>query len=156
MEVVGRPAYTNQQYQTWLSEMEPFIKLGNTLYYSMCRVGLEKHKKAIYDKKNKNDWFREKIVASQREPGEIANSLIVGVVYQISERFRRGVPLSRQELRFLMRFAVGHRSCQPFFVSRTETAGVKGEGVGKILGRTETNYVKLGEKASERLKDYQQ
>ena len=115
MEVIGRPAYTNQQYQTWLSEMEPFLKLGNTLYYAICKAGLEKHKKAIYGKRNKNDWFREKITGFQAEPGEVANSLIVGIVYRINEKSKRGIELPRQELRFLMRFAVSHRSCRPFF-----------------------------------------
>lgn len=61
MKDIGRPEYTEEQYQGWLDEMEPFLKGGYSLHCSIEKAGLIKHKTTIYEKSKLKDWFSEKI-----------------------------------------------------------------------------------------------
>lgn len=72
MNITGRPEYTDGQYQRWLDEMEPFLKMGYSLYYAIDKAVLIRHKTIIYEKSRLKDWFSEKIEHFQNYPGEIA------------------------------------------------------------------------------------
>ncbi len=55
--LTGRPTFNDSQYQIWLYEMTPFLKIGLTLNKAIEKAGLEKHKDSIYRKWRLNDWF---------------------------------------------------------------------------------------------------
>ncbi len=146
----GRPEYTDEQYRAWLDEMSPFLKLGYSLYYAMDRSLLLRHKDSIYRKFKLNDWFCEKIEAFQRYPGEIVNSIFSRLILIADEKVKRGQPINREEWRNLRFFAEKHRSCQPFFVSRTEIAQTEPSKITRILDELEretTDYSLLSENA---------
>lgn len=152
----GRPEYPDEQYQTWLNDMAPLLKLGNTLNYAIEKANLSKHKDTIYRKFRLNDWFCEKIEAFQRYPGEIVNSIFTRLILSIDEKARQGLSINDEEWRNLRFFAEKHRSCQPFFTKRTETAQVDENKIGQILDKLEkeneeTDYLELAVKAQEQL-----
>src|SRR3989344_717007 len=141
MNDTGRPEYTDGQYRVWLDEMTPFLKLGYSLYYAMDKALLLRHKDSIYRKFRLNDWFCEKIEAFQRYPGEIVNSIFSRLVLTVDDKMKHGATVSDEEWRNLRFFAEKHRSCQPFFVTRTETAQVDPDKVSRILDEMEkTDY----------------
>jgi len=142
----GREPYSDEQYVKWLDDMSPFLKLGNTLYHAIERADLTKHKDTIYRKVRLNDWFCEKIEAFQRYPGEMVNSIFTRLIIQIDEKVRQGSPINDEDWRNLRFFAEKHRSCQPFFATRTETAQVEPDKIARILDSLETettNYEEL-------------
>lgn len=116
----GRPEYTDEQYQRWLNEMEPFLKAGYSLYFAIDKTGLIKHKTTIYEKCRLKDWFSEKIGHFQSYPGEIANEAIVRLVYKINEKIKQEKNIKRGDFRILKFFCTHHRSCKPFFVMAGE------------------------------------
>lgn len=131
----GKPPTTDEQFKSWLELMEPFLKNSNSLYYSMKRASIESHKKAIYGKYAKKDWFGEKIDELRREPGELVNDAIVTQVRQIQEKIKRGEHVSNEENKLMMFYAEKSRSAQPFFVNRQETATAK--PIEEVLGELE-------------------
>lgn len=147
MTDTGRPEYTDEQYQSWLEEMAPFLKIGCSLYYAMDKAMLLRRKDSIYRKFKLNDWFCEKIEAFQRYPGDVVNSIFTRLILMTDEKIRRGENINSEEWRNLRFFAEKHRSCQPFFVTRTETAQVEPDKVAKILDALEerTDYEELAE-----------
>lgn len=138
----GRPEYTDDQYKSWLDDMAPFLKIGNTLYYAIEKAMLTQHKTVIYEKYRLKDWFSEKIDAYQRYPGEIINSIFVRLVLSVDERLKQGLPLEDEEWRNLRFFAEKHRSCQPFFVSRQEVAQIEPDKISLILDNLEKETIK--------------
>lgn len=128
---VGRPEYTEETYEAWLKEMKPFLERGKSLYKSMELSGLEHHKDIIYRKYRLNDWFREKVDMYGRELGEVINDTVVSLIYDIRDKVKLGEVLADNELKALLFAAEKHRSAQPFFVNRFETA--KGKPVEEII-----------------------
>lgn len=122
MNEPGRPEYTELQYQDWLDELKPYLKLGNSLDYSIKKAGLLKHRSTLYNKYRLKDWFFERIEAYRRLPGEILNSIFARLVMTVHEKIKQDRPITSEEWHNLRFFAEKHRSCQPFFVNRTETA----------------------------------
>lgn len=120
MNINGRPEHTDEQYHTWLDEMTPFLKIGNSLYFAIEKAMLLKHKDSIYRKYRLQDWFCEKIEAYQRYPGEIVNSIFVRLVHSVDEKIHQGITVSNEDWRNLRFFAEKHRSCQHYFISRQE------------------------------------
>lgn len=146
----GRPEYTDEQYRVWFDEMAPFLKLGNSLYFAMEKTLLLRHKDSIYRKFRLNDWFCEKIEAFQRYPSEVVNSIFSRLILIIDEKVRNGQPVNDEEWRNLRFFAEKHRSCQPFFTTRTEIEQVDTNKIGKILDsleREETDYNNVASEA---------
>ncbi|OGE72135.1 hypothetical protein A3H40_02085 [Candidatus Daviesbacteria bacterium RIFCSPLOWO2_02_FULL_38_15] len=136
----GRPEYTDEQYQIWLDELVPFLKLGNTLYHAMEKAGLLQHKDSIYRKSRLKDWFCEKIEAYKRYPGEIVNSIFVRLIAIIDEKVKQGIPLSDENYRNLRWFAEKHRSCQLFFINKheiTQTPAYDPERIKQLLDELE-------------------
>jgi hypothetical protein len=145
----GRPKYNDDQYRTWLEDMAPFLKIGNTLYYAIEKAMLTQHKTVIYEKYRLNDWFSEKIEAFQRYPGEVINSIFYRLVLSVDERVKIGQPVTDEEWRNLRFFADKHRSCQPFFITRQEVAQVEPSNIGMTLDALEqSDYEKLGIKSA--------
>jgi len=152
MNDTGRPEFSDEQYAKWLEDMSPFLKLGNTLYHSIEKADLIRNKDTIYRKYRLNDWFCEKIEAFQRYPGEVVNSIFTRLIISIDEKVKQGNPVSDEDWRNLRFFAEKHRSCQPFFVTRTETAQVEPDKVSRILDTLEySDYDDLGRKAKEQM-----
>jgi len=152
MTNIGRPQHTEEQYQTWLDDMSPFLRAGYSLHYAMDKALILRHKDSIYEKYRLHDWFSEKIDAYRRYPGEIVNSIFTRLVMSIDEKVKQGRSVDELEWRNLRFFAEKHRSCQPFFVTRQETAQVEPNSIGQILDVIEqSNYEELGRKASEHL-----
>lgn len=120
MDTTGRPSFTDEQYQSWLDELAPFLKLGNSLNYSIERAGFTKHRTTLYEKYNLADWFSYKVDAFMRMPGEIVNSIFTRVISIIDEKVKQEQPLTSEDYKNLRFFAEKHRSCQPFFANRTE------------------------------------
>lgn len=148
MDSIGRPEYTDRQFQIWLDDMSPLLKLGNSLNHAIEKSNLGRHKDSIYRKFKLNDWFCEKIEAFQRYPGEIVNSIFSRLVLIADEKVKRCQPISPEEWRNLRFFAEKHRSCQPFFTTRTETAQIEPDRVAKILDNLEkSDYEELGKSA---------
>lgn len=120
MQSLGRPAYTDKQYQTWLYHLAPLLQSGSTLYHALTQTNLIKYKSAIYRKSGRSDWFGKKIAIYQRYPDEIAKEIEVRIVMNIADKFEMGKSLSRSEFRFLKHFNTTHRSTLPFFTHKYE------------------------------------
>ena len=152
MPDTGRPEHTNEQYRSWLDDLSPFLKGGYSLYHAMDKALLLRHKDSIYRKYRLDDWFCEKVDAYRRYPGEIVNSIFTRFVSYVDDRQKRGEQISELEWRNLRFVAEKHRSCQPFFVTRQETAQVEPSSIGQLLDAVEqSNYEELGKMASAEL-----
>lgn len=142
MDTIGRPSYSDEQYQSLLDELAPFLKLGNSLNYSIERARLIKHRTTLYEKYSLGDWFSDKVDAFMRMPGEIVNSIFTRLIASIDEKVKQEQPLTTEDYKNLRFFAEKHRSCQPFFTNRTEM-DVKDlkESTTRVIARLEeTNY----------------
>jgi len=151
----GRPETTDEQFLKWLDLMTPWLKAGNTIYYALEKADLINHQTTIYEKYRLNDWFSQKVNRLRALPGELANEAFYKLVQIISDKVKTEVPLSREDIDILKFFAEKHRTSQPFFVTRTETAVADPSQVGKILDTIEeankTDYGKLADNASAEL-----
>ena len=150
----GRPEYQDEQYYKWYDLMATWLKAGNSLYYAMEKAGLLEHKNRIYQKYRSDDKFREKVDRLRATPGEIVNEVFYSLIEKINQRVKGGFELTRDELETLKHFSEKHRTAQPFFVSRVETAQVDPDKVGNILDNLEkesSDYGKLGDRAAAEL-----
>lgn len=144
----GRPEYSDEQYKEWLQDLEPYLKKGNSLYYCCNRAGLQPHYASVLRKYRLNDWFCQKVDAYRAYPGELANDTIITALMQIDTKLKTNAgSLTKDDIDILKLVAEKHRTAQPFFVSRQETAEADPSQVGKILDTIETDYAKLGENA---------
>jgi hypothetical protein len=147
----GRPEFTDGDYQKFLDDMAPFLKLGHTLFGAMSDAGIIQHKDAIYIKYRLNDWFSEKIDNYRATPGILANDILTKVLLDISDRMKQGRPVSEDDMKNVRFMAEKHRTAQPYFVTRTETAEADPSKVGKILDTIESDYGQLGQEASKQM-----
>ena len=142
MNEPGRPPHSEEQYQSWLDELSPFLKLGNSLSYAIEKAELTKHRTTLYEKYNLGDWFSDKVDIFMKMPGEIVNSIFTRMIGAIDEKIKQEQPLTAEDYKNLRFFAEKHRSCQPFFTNRTEM-DVKDfkESTARIIARLEeTDY----------------
>lgn len=151
MADIGRPPTTDADYQKYLDDMTPFLKLGETLYHAICDANLESQKTVIYEKYRLNDWFAEKIDAYRSYPGKLANNILTKVLIQANERLAQGLPLTDEDMRNVRFMAEKHRTAQSYFVNRTETAEADPDKVGKILDTIESNYDTVGQEATKQM-----
>lgn len=147
----GRPKISDEQYQKWLDQMAPFLKLASSLYWAMDKAELLNHQTAIYEKYRQNDWFTQKVDAYRRQIGEITNNATVRLLGMIDEKLKQDKPLSKDELDFMKWFAEKHRTAQPFFVTRTEQVVKDDKEIGKILDVLETDYDTIGREAKKQV-----
>lgn len=143
----GAPTISDEQYNSWLDTMRPFLRAGNSLRYSMEKCALLQHKTVIYEKYKLNDWFSEKVDAWRATMGEMANNIVFTQMENIQDKMIKGqTALSKEDFDVVKLVAEKHRTAQPFFVTRTETATADPNTVGKILDTLEmkTDYAKLG------------
>lgn len=151
----GRPpgtGYTDADFQRWLDDMAPFLKLGQTLHSAIEDAGLERHQTTIYDRYRVGDWFSVKIDNYRSYPGKLVNNILTKTIIAINERIAQGLPLNDEDWRNVRFMAERHRTTQAFFVNRTETAVADPDKVGKILDTMEsTDYDNLGQEASKQM-----
>lgn len=149
----GRPAFEDSQYEKWLEDMMPFLKAGNTLYYAMEKADLLNHQTTIYEKYRLKDWFSQKVDKYRAYPGELINNMFYKEISRIQARIDAGISLTREELETMKHYSEKHRTAQPFFVNRYETAQVDPDKVGNILddleGKPKTDYGNLGSQITE-------
>jgi len=147
MDNNGRPPTTEATFETWLRDLEPFLKAGNTIGYAVEKADLYQHKDTIYVKYKRGDWFSEKINNWRKLPGELVNEFFYKEIMRIIAKQKLDLTLTREEIDTMKHFSEKHRSAQPFFVNRFETAQVDPESVGVMLDNLDkprTNYEKLG------------
>jgi hypothetical protein len=149
MADTGRPQeYTDEQYQTWLEEMRPFLQQGSTIRYALDKAGLSQHKDTIYRKYKLNDWFCDRIDTYRQYTAELANDIFATIITKVSDKVKRGEVVSEDEMKNVRFFAEKHRTAQKFFVTRNETTEVDNSKVGKILDDLEeTDYEYVGQQA---------
>ena len=144
----GAPEISDEQYNKWLDEMRAFLRTGNTLWYAMDKANLLTHKDSIYRKYRLKDQLCEKVEALQANVGEMINAVGYKVIEAVHTRIVETdgkTQLTSEEAQVWKTMAEKHRTAQPFFVSRTETAVADPNQVGKILDTIEsTNYEQLG------------
>jgi len=144
----GRPEYSDGQYQEWLKDLKPHLELACSLYRACIKAGLEYHYKAISRKYNLNDWFCQKVNAYRASFGEDINEALAKETERILEKAKRQDVLTREEIDILKHMSEKHRTAQPFFVTRFETAEAKDEDIGKILDTIEaSDYENVGQQA---------
>ena len=151
----GRPSIAEEQYQKWLDDMRPFLRQGCTLRYAIDRMELTKHSYVIYEKYKQNDWFSNRVDALRATVGELINNIGFKTVESMQTRMveAAGQPLfTDNEIKIWKTMAERHRSAQPFFVNRTETAESDESKVGKIIDTLEgTDYGNLASEAQEQV-----
>lgn len=150
----GRPKFTDEQYNNWLNDMAPYLKMASSIYYACDKSGIINHYYSIMEKYRLNDWFSTKVDAYRREIGEITNNATVRLMRRIEEKSKQEIPLSKEELDFMKWFSEKHRTAQPFFVTRTEQVVKDDKEVGKILDvleETKTNYDDVGREAKKQV-----
>jgi hypothetical protein len=151
MADIGRPKTTDEQFQKFLDDMAPFLKLGESLNHAIEDAGCEKHAFIIYEKYRQNDWFSQKVDAYRSYPGKLVNNILTKQMLNVNERMAQGLPLSEEDWRNVRFMAEKHRTTQTFFVTRTETAQVDPSKVGKILDTMETDYESIGSEATKQM-----
>lgn len=147
----GRPELTEAEYQKCLDDMAPFLKLGHTLNSAIDDAALTQHRTALYEKYKLNDWFSYKIDAYRATPGIIVNDILTKVCMDVSDKIKQGRAITEDEMKNIRFMAEKHRTAQPFFVTRTETAESDPSKVGKILDTIETDYGNVGREASKQM-----
>lgn len=148
----GRPEFNDEQYQAWLSELRPYLEKGNSINYACDQSGLQKHYDVILIKYKQNDWFSRKVDKYRSMPGEMVNDTLTQLCYTIKDNIKKGLTVSKDDLDLLKFMAEKHRTSQPFFVNRTETAEADPAKVGKILDTIEaTDYGTVGQEASKQM-----
>lgn len=149
----GKPEIAETQYMDWLLLMQPYLRAGNTIWYSMEKCDLLGHKTVIYGKYRLKDWFAEKIDTLRRTPGELVNNIFFNEVARINTKMQAGGQLTREEIDVLKFMGEKHRTSQAFFTNRTETAEADPEQVGKILDTMEgqTDYADIGREATKQV-----
>lgn len=147
----GRPEYSEEQFQKFLFDLAPFLRLGETFNAAINDAGLEKYKVTLYNKLKLKDWFSEKVEEYQATPGRTANNILTKRLFLVEAKIKQDMPVTKDEMDDVKFIAEKHRSAQPYFVTRTETAQAKDEDVGKILDRLETNYDRLGSEAKKQV-----
>lgn len=156
MNQTGRPEYTDDQYQAWLDEMAPFLKMGVTLNGAINDAGLQKHRTSLYEKYSLNDWSSDKIDVLREYPGKIANNILVKRVMLVDEKIKQGLPVSDDEMKDVRFMAEKHRSSKPYFVTRHEVAKAEEVNIGELLDTIEkTNYEELAQQAAKEMERQQ-
>jgi hypothetical protein len=118
----GNQPLLNDDYCNFLDELAPFLKLGETLNAAIEDAGLRKHRTAIYDKYRLKDDFAYKIEVWQSYPGKIANNILVKRLMIVDNKIKQGLPVTEEDMKDVRFMAEKHRSSQPYFVNRQETA----------------------------------
>lgn len=152
----GRPAYDDDWYRKILDEMRPWLVRGNTIRYSLTMCGLSQHKDVVYEKYREGKWFADKIDDLRATPGETVNSALIGLMETIADKVRLKQPLTREDIDVLKHISEKHRTAQPFFVSRVETAEADPNDVGKVLDKIENDYARAGSEAKKQVVATQQ
>lgn len=145
-DIGGRPNYPESQYKSWLEELRPYLVKGCSLNYAVDKSGLNHHRTTIYEKYRLKDWFSHEIDELRSKVGETVNDILATEVFRIQDKQKgQGAgSVTKDELEVVEFVAKHHRTAQPFFATRSETAETKPEDVGKILDRMESNYDNLG------------
>ena len=139
----GAPEYSDDQYQSWLEDMRPFLRQGCSLNYAIEKAGLEKFKGTIYNKSKQKDWFFEKITRLQSTISDLNNSVIFKIVERVHTKLveSKDVGIDPQEAKIIALVAEKHRTSQPYWVTKVETSEAKEEDFGKIVEPVTINYV---------------
>lgn len=135
MDNTGRPAFDDAWYRKRLDEMEPILKLGNSIGYAAEKTGNGQHRTTLYEKYKLKDWFSDKVNALQAIPGEIANNIAIKLLNKINEKITNDLPITREDIEILKFVAEKHRSSQQFFVTRHEVAKVGSDELEETLDR---------------------
>jgi len=149
MDTPGRPEYPDTQFEAWLEEMKPFLKLGSTLNYSIDKAGLSQHRTTLYEKYKLNDWFSDKINRFRSYLGEIVNDIFAREILTIEETQKQGRQITDEQWRNIRFFAEHHKSCISFFDKRIDKSrNVEQEDIEGLLNKIEkTNYEELAMQA---------
>lgn len=147
----GRPAYTEADYQKWLDDMAPFLRLGHALNSAIDEAGLTAQRATVYEKYKLGDWFSYKVDAYRATPGILANDILTKVLMDISDRIKQGRPVSEDDMKNVRFMAEKHRTAQPYFVNRQETAPADESRVGKILDTMEQDHDNVGREAKKQM-----
>lgn len=121
----GRPEYTDEQYEEWLNDLKPFLKLGQTLNSAIDDAGWQKHKATIYEKYRLKDWFSEKVDTYRAYPGKLSHDILVRVLMDVAENQKQGKPITEDQMKNVRFYAEKSRSAQPYFVNRQEVVPTK-------------------------------
>lgn len=132
MDSIGRPEYSEEQYQRWFDELAPFFKLGETLNSAIEDAGLQQHRTTLYEKSRLSDWFSYRMRALQTIPGKLVNNILVKRVMLVDEKIKQGLPITEEEMRDVRFVAEKHRSSQPYFTNRQEVAKVDEDEITKV------------------------
>lgn len=145
----GRPAFTDDQYWAWLEFMRPFLEMGNSLFYACNKAGIEPHYTVILEKYRAGGAFSLKIDSYRAMPGELTNNTLVKLVKKISDNVANDIRPTTEDIQVLKLMAEKHRTSQPFFVNRQETAVADESKIGRILDTLEeqTDYDNLASEA---------
>jgi len=138
---VGKPAFKPEQYEIWLDELRPHLVLGCTLRRAIELSGLMKHKNVLYGYYRDNEEFRDKIDGFRATPGEKVNEALATLVVDITDKIKRKEVISSDDIKILHQFSEKHRTSQPFFVSRTETAEADPDQFGKVVDTPKIEYL---------------
>ena len=123
-----------------------------SLYGSCVKAGIEPKYDSILEKYKLNDWFSKKVDAYRASFGESINEALARETLRILNRAKKGDVLEREEIDVLKHMSDKHRTAQPFFVTRTETAQVDDSKIGKILDTIEsTNYDEVAREARKQM-----
>lgn len=152
----GRPEIADEQYWKWLDEMRPYLRQGQSLWFAMEKCNLLTHKDAIYAKYRSDVQFSEKIDKLQATVVELNNAVIFKTIEAVHDRIIEmsgKAPIDPQEAKIIALVAEKHRSSQPFYVSRTETAPADEKNFGKVINEVPTIQYNVPEEPKNVSKD---
>jgi hypothetical protein len=152
---IGRPEIPNHQYNQWLDDLRPFLKLGESLNSAIEDAGLHRHRTVLYEKYRENGDFTHAVDQFREYPGKLANNILVRILFDVDEKIKRGMEPTSEEMKNVRFFAEKHRSAQTYFVSRTEIASTDGSKLGTIIETLDkgTDYVEVARMAAQQVEN---
>lgn len=136
----GAPIVSDTQFEIWLSAMTPWLRMGSTIRRALTMSALTAHKDVVYEKYQAGGWFADRIDELRAGYGEMLNETTFKLVETINQKVLSGQPLTEIDVNTL-KLATKHRTAQPFFVDRQETAQAKEKDFGKVVDAPSIAYI---------------
>lgn len=136
----GRPSPSELQFEMWVTAMSPWLRMGATIRRSLAMADLTQHKDVVYKKYQDGGWFADRIDDLRSTFGEMANEVAFKALEEVNNKIQRKLTLDRVDTK-IIEIASKHRTSQPFFAERTETATPKDKDFGKIIEPATIEYI---------------
>lgn len=126
-ETRGRPSLTKEDKDEILTEIIPYLRLGNSLNSAIQSAGLSSKKSQIYELAANDDYFMEKIEQAKAFLKKCVNGVFGKRVIAISAKFDTTGKLEYYDENFLKWFAINNKTLREEYGEHKELTGKGGK-----------------------------